>query len=130
MIALKTTLPSIDERRSRNLCAQVGEAVGAAIARGLDAVATDSRANVAALRDPGRPGPSPLAASIETAMDLDGRGGVVRAGGAGAPYAPFVEFGTQRAPAQPFLGPALAANADRIRAEIAAALNAALGGRT
>jgi HK97 gp10 family phage protein len=128
VITLETTASSLDGRRLRDLGKRAGDAVGDAIARGLETMAADARANVAALRDPGRSGPSLLAASIVTEMDADGRGGVVRAGGGSAPYAAFVEFGTQRTPAQPFLGPALAANEQRIRTQIAAVLNGALGG--
>jgi HK97 gp10 family phage protein len=101
-------------------------AVGGAIARGVDRIAADARGNVAALRDPGRPSPSLLAASITTTLADDGLSGTVGAGSATAPYAPYVEFGTTRAPAQPFLGPALVANAARICEDIAAALGDAL----
>lgn len=53
-----------------------------------------------------------LRASISHALDRDGRGlvGVV---GTDVDYAPFVELGTSRAPAQPFLRPALAAETTR-----------------
>ena len=127
MIALEISASSSNDRRFEDLDEGIRDAVGAAIIRGLDAVVADARANVAALRDPGRPDPSLLAASIHADRIQDSLSGVVRAGGDIAPYAVFVEFGTVRAPAQPFLGPAFAANADRIRNDMASALNGALG---
>lgn len=53
-----------------------------------------------------------LRASIGRALDRDGRGlvGVV---GTDVDYAPYVELGTSRAGAQPFLRPALAAEVGR-----------------
>ena len=127
MIALEVSVSSPESRRAQDLDPRFRNALRAAIARGLDAVATDARANVLALRDPTRLGPSLLAESIRTEVDRDGAGGVVRAGGDIAPYAVFVEFGTTHAPAQPFLGPALAMNAGRIRADIGSAMTNALG---
>ena len=44
-----------------------------------------------------------------------------------APYAAYVEFGTVRRPARPFLGPALAASRSAIIKELARALRRALG---
>ncbi len=108
----------------------VGDSVNDAISHGLDAIAGEARANVVALRDPGSPSPSPLANSIRSELNADGMGGVVRAGDAVAPYAVFVEFGTARIPAQPFLSPAFAVWSDRIQADLAAAVGAGIGGRT
>lgn len=121
-LSLTTTDP-----RPAKLDADRSDAVREAVARGLDIVAGEARANIIALRDPGRPLPSLLANSIATGIAEDGMSGTVSAGGAIAPYAPFVEFGTTRAPAQPFLGPALATHAERIRRDIVTALGQALG---
>ncbi|HKJ73634.1 MAG TPA: HK97-gp10 family putative phage morphogenesis protein [Alphaproteobacteria bacterium] len=106
---------------------QADAALRQVVSRALDSVAADARANVAGLRDAGRPGPSALEASIRIDPAADGPSGAVLAGGRDAPYAAFVEFGTRRAAAQPFLGPALAANATRIRRDIAAAVDKGLG---
>lgn len=130
MIAVSVSFKPLADARVQDLDRRVTSAAGDAISRGLDDIAATARANVAALRDPGRPSSSPLAESIQSRMNVDGLGGAVQAGGSQAPYAVFIEFGTMRSPAQPFLAPALAANAVRIRADIATALNAALGGRS
>lgn len=53
-----------------------------------------------------------LRASITESLQRD-IGGLVEVIGTDVEYAPFVEFGTSRAPAQPFLRPALAAEAGR-----------------
>jgi len=126
VITLDVSGESVARPRLAELDSGAKTAVEEAIARGLDRIAAGARANVAALRDPDRPGPSNLAASITTDLADNGLSGTVSAGGALAPYAPYVEFGTIRMPAQPFLGPAFAANAARIREDIAAALGSAL----
>ena len=130
MIAVSVSFVPLAEVRVMDFDRRVAVALSDAISRGLDVIAATARVNVAALRDPGRPSPSPLAESIQSVMDVDGLSGAVQAGGSQAPYAVFVEFGTVRSPAQPFLAPALAANAERIRADVATALNSALGGRS
>ena len=130
MITLAVRFTPLADARLADLCRRVDAAVGEAISRGLDEVAATARANVVALRDPDRPSSSPLAASIQSGMDPVALSGTVQAGGGGAPYAAFVEFGTVRSPAQPFLTPALSINADRIRTDIATALNSALGGQS
>lgn len=129
MITLAVSFTSLSETRVTDLSHRADGAIGEAISRGLDEVAATARANVVALRDPGRPSSSPLVESIQSESDVDGLSGAVRAGGETAPYAGFVEFGTIRSPAQPFLMPALTAHEERIRGGIAEALDSALGGR-
>ena len=129
MITLAVSFTPLANAPVAALDRRVASALSEAISRGLDEVAATARANVAALRDPDRPSSSPLAASIQSEVDPVALSGTVQAGGGGAPYAAFVEFGTVRSPAQPFLTPALSINADRIRTDIAMALNSTLGGQ-
>ncbi|MFZ5610178.1 MAG: hypothetical protein ACOY99_11290 [Pseudomonadota bacterium] len=94
---------------STDRLAQADKAYRAALAAHLaglsrqlaEKVAMDARTNVLAGRDPARPLPSTLAESIAVIED----GAAVKVVAA-APHAGFVEFGTARQPARPFLGPA------------------------
>lgn len=79
------------------------------LAAGAEAIAEEAAAAVLANRDPARSGPSPLAESIK-AENADGVHRVI----AEALHAVFVEFGTSRMPAEPFLQPAF----DRIAADL------------
>ena len=82
-----------------------------ALQQGADIVAEEARRNVARNRDPQRPLPSTLADRIAVVPEASGADVV-----AAAPHAPFVEFGTRRMPAEPFLHPAFLASRDRVLA--------------
>lgn len=66
-------------------------------------IAADAKSRVLQNRHTDRPRPSTLANSIAAVEKADGA--LVQAT---APYARFVEFGTARRPAEPFLGPGFA----------------------
>ena len=129
MMTLAVNFAPLTDARAMDLDDRINQSVGEAIGRGLDDIADEARANVAELRNADLPASSPLMASIGTGMAEDGLSGAVHAGGNIAPYAVFVEFGALRSPAQPFLSPALAAHERRVRDDIAAALESALGER-
>ena len=82
-----------------------------ALLQGADIIAEEARRTVARNRDPDRPMPSTLADRIVVVRDTSGAEVV-----AGAPHAPFVEFGTRRMPAEPFLHPAFLVSRDRVLA--------------
>jgi len=84
----------------RQLVTAAGGHMKALLLEGAEAVAANARARVLTLKD--EAGPSALAESIRVEETEDGA--VVSAG---VPYAPYVEFGTQRVAAQPFLTPAM-----------------------
>jgi HK97 gp10 family phage protein len=86
--------------QARQMAATVGEAMTVVLLEGARAIAANARARVLALKDDS--GPSVLAQSLRV-EDTD-TGAVVMADAA---HAPYVEFGTRRAAAQPFLGPAM-----------------------
>lgn len=65
-----------------------------------------------------------LRASIRVTPDAPALRVEVQAGGASAPYAAYVEYGTSRSPAQPYLTPA--ARAINVRREVAAEIKKAL----
>lgn len=73
-------------------------------------IVTRAAAHVLDQRDPARPLPSPLADSLGV---VEGEGALFVT--ARAPYAAFVELGTARAAAEPFLGPAF----DAVTADLA-----------
>jgi HK97 gp10 family phage protein len=89
-------LAGIDDFRNgmATLQARVKAAIGERLRQGAEGVAEAARARV---------GEGALAESIAVEDGEDGVRVVV-----GASYAAFVEFGTRRAPARPFLTPALA----------------------
>lgn len=82
--------------------------VDAGIAAIADGILTGARQRVLAQR--AASGPSALAASL---FIVPRDGGLII--GTAAPYAPFVEFGTARQPARPFLFPAALAARDQTR---------------
>ena len=86
--------------------AERAENIGGALAKGADTVAEAARASCPV--DTGA-----LRASISASAD--GNSASVTAG---APYAAYVEFGTCKMAAQPFLVPALLNNADAVVREI------------
>ncbi|CAB4176540.1 phge_HK97_gp10, phage protein, HK97 gp10 family [uncultured Caudovirales phage] len=66
-----------------------------------------------------------LAAHITTVLDLDGLGANVESQ---AEYSRYLEFGTAKMGARPFLFPAFEQNKDRIKANLSAAIKRALKG--
>lgn len=48
--------------------------------------------------------------------------------GTNVEYGPYIEFGTSKQPAQPYLYPALASNVDKIKADIIEAVRNEIGG--
>jgi HK97 gp10 family phage protein len=86
--------------QARQVAGAVGEAMAAVLLEGAEAIAANARTRVLALKDDA--GPSELAASIH--VEEREAGAVVIAD---APHAAYVEFGTRRAAAQPFLAPAM-----------------------
>lgn len=95
----------LDERALRQLLEDEDGPVGKALLRSV--VRIEGSAKRMCPVDTGR-----LRSSITHALDRDARGlvGVV---GTDVDYAPFVELGTSRAGAQPFLRPALASEVGR-----------------
>lgn len=113
MITLQTT--GVDA-----LAREMDETVEATIARAVAAlrgfaeeIAETARQRVLVQRDPERPGPSVLAACIDAVPHADGADVV-----ATAPHAFFVEFGTRRMAAEPFLGPSFHAHLGDIEARL------------
>lgn len=86
--------------------AERAENIGGALAKGAEVVAEAARASCPV--DTGA-----LRASISASAD-----GSSASVTAGAPYAAYVEFGTCKMAAQPFLVPALLNNADAVMREI------------
>lgn len=82
----------------------------AELRRAGDAMADRAAARVRAQRDPSRPGRSALARSIVSVRRADGAH--VQAT---APHAVFVELGTARMEAEPFLGPAFLETVSQLR---------------
>ena len=80
--------------------AGAARAIRSVLLDGAEAIAANARARVLALKD--TDGPSRLADGIRVEETEEGAMVI-----AGAPYAPYVEFGTRRQAAQPFLAPAL-----------------------
>lgn len=101
------------ERKAVN---PVGDRLKCKVARAVDEAADDvaaaARARVLANRKTGG-GPSPLAGSVRVRPAPSGSGRTVEAT---APHARFVELGTRRMAARPFLRPALMA----VRADLVA----------
>ncbi|MCG8506703.1 MAG: hypothetical protein MI755_19005 [Sphingomonadales bacterium] len=102
------------------LAREMDETVEVAIARAVGAlhgfaeeIAETARQRVLVQRDPGRAGPSVLAECIDVAPRADGADVA-----ATAPHAFFVEFGTSRMAAEPFLGPSFRAHLGDIEATI------------
>jgi HK97 gp10 family phage protein len=94
MANARVTILGIRGLEGRLQSFDISEAVGAAIAEEVAAIANDMRQN--APQDTGE-----LIDSISS--DADGLSGVARVE---APYAGYVEFGTMNDPAQPFAMPA------------------------
>lgn len=92
--------------------ATIARAVGA-LHRFAEEIAETARQRVLVQRDPERPGPSVLAECIDTVFHADGADVA-----ATAPYAFFVEFGTSRMAAEPFLGPSFRAHLGDIEAAL------------
>lgn len=86
----------------RILMRQAARLAGPALDTLAEAVAETAAEKARALRDPDRPGAPQLARSLHVTRT----GPLSRAVEARAPHAVFVEFGTARMAAQPFLGPA------------------------
>lgn len=90
------SIPTIDRLRGG-----LDAALDAGIADAADAIVTLAQELVAV--DTG---------ALRDSIHADGEDGsgqrTVQAGGADAPYAPFVEYGTQHMAAQPFFTPAIA----------------------
>ncbi|MBK5921531.1 hypothetical protein CCR80_10870 [Rhodothalassium salexigens] len=97
-------LEAFQSRRQAQARAGLTAPVAAVLARLSRAVARDARTRVRANRAADRPGPSPLAASIGAGPSRDPLAWTVAAGAA---HAVFVEFGTARQSAEPFLSPAV-----------------------
>ncbi|MBB4210995.1 hypothetical protein EV659_103237 [Rhodothalassium salexigens DSM 2132] len=97
-------LDALQSRRQAQARAGLTPALSAVLARLSRAVARDARARVRANRAPDRPGPSILAGSIDAGPTRDPLAWTVAAGAA---HAVFVEFGTARQGADPFLSPAV-----------------------
>lgn len=97
--------------------AQIVAGVSDALLGLAEEVAEDARTRVLDQRDPARPLPSALADSIQAVKD--GMQAVVYTD---APYAIYVELGTRRQPARPFLGPA----AERLRGRMGERITASL----
>jgi HK97 gp10 family phage protein len=89
---------TVDKRALRNLIAALPARVDAIARRGAEQTAKSARALV-----PVRTGA--LRASIRAERTPGGY--AVRAGGGAVDYAAYVEFGTRRMAAQPYLRPAL-----------------------
>ena len=66
-----------------------------------------------------------MRASIDHRLDSGSLSGTVFAG---VNYAKFVEFGTSKQSAQPYLYPALASNVDKIKQDILQAIRNEIGG--
>ena len=80
---------------------ELGGVAGEAVLGLAEELAEDARARVIEQRDPARALPSALADGI--VVESTAAGAVVRTA---VPYAPYVEFGTRRMAARPFLTPA------------------------
>lgn len=100
--------------REMDEAAEATIAQAAGVLRGFaEAVAETARQRVLVQRDPERPGPSVLAECIDVAPHADGADVA-----ATAPHAFFVEFGTSRMAAEPFLGPSFHAHLGDIKATL------------
>jgi len=117
---------SIDVKRNRPV-PDIGGAVAEVAARVMEDGAADivreARARVIVNKEAG--GSSPLARSITAEAGRDALEWTVRAD---APYARFVELGTRRMAARPFLMPALRFVWPRITAGIVAGIGSILKG--
>ena len=98
----------IDERAEATIARAVAALHGFA-----EAIAETARQRVLIQRDPERPGPSLLADCIDAAPHADGADVA-----ATAPHVFFVEFGTSRMAAEPFLGPSFRAHLGDIEATL------------
>lgn len=94
---------------------EVIDALGTAIARGLEAVGIEAESDAAAICpvDTGR-----LRNSITHTIDNDGKAAII---GTNVEYAPYVHNGTHDHKAQPFLTDAITNNADKYRGILKAA---------
>jgi len=92
------------------------------LADGAEAIAANARARVLELRDADRRGPSDLADSIRVEADDEGARVVAE-----APHAPYVEFGTRRMAAEPFLSPVMEEERESIIERAGRALGAGDG---
>lgn len=106
---------------ARNRIPATRQAIAAAAARGVHRAAgfVADLARQLAPVDTGA-----LRASIRVTPDQPALRMTVQAGGGVVDYAAFVEYGTSRSPAQPFMTPA--ARAINVRREVAAELKRAL----
>lgn len=92
----------VRSRRNRlGILDELGGAAGEAMLGFAEELADEARVRVMEQRHPTRALPSALADSI--VVETTESGAAVRAT---APYAPYVEFGTRRMAARPFLAPA------------------------
>jgi len=115
---------SIDVKRNRpapDIAGPLAQAAARVMEDGAVDIVREARARVTANRRGG--GSSPLARSIHAEAGRDALEWVVRAE---APYARFVELGTRRMAARPFLMPALRFIWPRIRAGIRNSLKGGL----
>lgn len=95
---------------------EVIEALGTALARGLEAIGIEAESDAAALCpvDTGR-----LRNSITHTIESDGSAAII---GTNVSYAKHVHMGTSKQKAQPFLTDAITQNADKYRRIMEAAL--------
>ncbi|MFZ5688673.1 MAG: HK97-gp10 family putative phage morphogenesis protein [Bacillota bacterium] len=99
---------------------QATNAAEKALLKGALLVERDAKQNTPV--DTGR-----LRASITHRLSGAGTERVVVEIGTATEYAPFVEFGTTKMTAQPFLNPALKANKDKVKQMVADAVRKELG---
>lgn len=104
---------------------EIENAAYEAIMGGGDCIAEEARRRVRVQRRSGPKGESPLADSIELVEDRQELGVKVVAL---APYARFVEFGTRRMAARPFMHPAALGVKNQIVNIVMAAVRKALKG--
>lgn len=117
---------SIDVKRNRpvsDISGRIAQAAARVMEDGAADIVREARTRVIASRESG--GSSPLARSIDVQEGRDALEWTVRAS---APYARFVEFGTRRMAARPFLMPALRFVWPRITAGIVAGIGSIVRG--
>ncbi|RME64312.1 MAG: hypothetical protein D6782_08540 [Alphaproteobacteria bacterium] len=102
--------PAATVRRLAAYETALAERLNAGLQAIADGIMADARVRILRQRAAARPLPSILADSLFTAATADGV-----FVGAAAPHAAFVEFGTARQPARPFLLPAALAARDASR---------------